>query len=53
MVYTYDLWYNMPGLVTLEHKVSIDAPSPREAIALARQVWDLLSVQGYYLQQRP
>ena len=52
-MYTYDLWYNMPGLNTLAHKVSIDAPSSLEAIALARQVWELLNAQGYYLQQRP
>ena len=53
MVYTYDLWYNMPGMHTLAHKVSIDAPSSSEAIALARQVWGMLHAQGYYLQQRP
>lgn len=52
-MYTYDLWYNLPGLYTLEHKVSIDAPSGAEAIALARQVWDMLHSQGYYLQRRP
>ena len=52
-MFTYDLWYNMPGLNTLEHKVSVDAPSSKEAIAIARQIWEMLHAQGYYLQARP
>jgi hypothetical protein len=53
MVYTYDLWYNMPGTAQLMHKISINAPSSLEAISQARQIWDNLNAQGYYLQQRP
>jgi hypothetical protein len=53
MIFTYDLWYNMPGIGRLEHKISIDAPSSQEAISQARQIWDMLNAQGYYLQQRP
>jgi len=53
MEYQYDLWYNMPGLNVLSHKISIGAPSPLEAIALAREIWDRLNAMGYYLQQRP
>lgn len=53
MLYTYDLWYNLPGFTALAYKVSIDAPSSKEAIALAQAVWDMLHRQGYYLQQRP
>jgi hypothetical protein len=53
MVYTYDLWYNLPEAVQLMHKISVNASSSLEAIALARMIWDNLNAQGYYLQQRP